>query len=86
MVYPGSVEARVNLNPGDVTCSGVTAHDTSCTVSIASEGVYAITLTLTNDVGSTQPIVDTLDRNLMSVCMCVNCALVNVMDFTCVWC
>ena len=67
MVYPGSVEARVNLNPGDVTCSG----GTSCTASLTSESVYDITLMLTNDVGSTQPIVDTLDCNLMSVCMCV---------------
>ena len=73
MVYPGSVEARVNLNPGDVTCSGVTAHDTNCTASITSEGVYDITLTLTNDVGSNQPVVNTLDCKLMSVCLCVVC-------------
>ena len=68
MVYPGSVEARVNLNPRDVTCSGVTVHDTNCTTSITSVGIYDITLTLTNDVGSNQPVVNTLDCKLTSVC------------------
>ena len=30
VVYPGEVGVRVDLDPGDIACSGVTADDTSC--------------------------------------------------------
>ena len=29
VVYPGKVEVRVDLDPGDIGCSGVTADDIS---------------------------------------------------------
>ena len=59
MVYPGVVSASVHLDPGDVTCSRV--GGTSCSTTITSEGVYNVSLTLANDVGSSQPVLDMLD-------------------------
>ena len=56
MVYPGEVEVRVDLNPGDMACSGVTADDISCTVNITRDDNYTVSLTLSNDVGSTQHV------------------------------
>ena len=56
VVYPGEVEVRVDLDPGNMTCSGVTADDISCTVNITRDDNYTVSLTLSNDVGSTQPV------------------------------
>ena len=56
VVYPGEVEVRVDLDPGDMACSGVTADDISCTVNITRDDNYTVSLTLSNDVGSTQPV------------------------------
>ena len=57
VVYPGPVNVSVVLNPGDIACSGVTAEDTSCVINITEDDVYSVTVTLTNDVGSTQAMV-----------------------------
>ena len=65
MVYPGVVNASVHLDPGDVSCSS--AGGTNCTVTITSEGVYNVSLTLTNDVGPAQPELDMFD------CECILC-------------
>ena len=59
MVYPGVVYASVYLDPGDGTCSS--AGGTSCSATITSEGVYHVNLTLTNDVGSAEPVLDVFD-------------------------
>ena len=59
MLYPGVVNASVRLDPGDGTCSST--GGTSCSAPITSEGVYNISLTLTNDVGPSQPILDMFD-------------------------
>ena len=56
VVYPGEVEVRVDLDPGDISCSDVTADDTTCTVNITADEDYTVNLTLSNDVGSTQPV------------------------------
>ena len=56
VVYPGEVEVRVDLDLGDMACSGVTADDISCTVNITRDDNYTVSLTLSNDVGSTQPV------------------------------
>ena len=54
VVFPETVNVSVVLNPGDIACSGVTAEDTSCDVDIREDDVYSVTVTLTNDLGSTQ--------------------------------
>ena len=59
MVYPGVVNASVHLDPGDGTCSS--AGSTSCSATITSEGVYNVSLTLTNDVGPSQTVLDMFD-------------------------
>ena len=61
VVYPGEVGVSVDLDPGDIACSGVTAEDTSCTVKITRDDNYTISLTLRNDVGSTTPQENTFD-------------------------
>ena len=57
VVYPGAVDVSVVLNPGSIACSGVTAEDTSCVINITKDGVYNVTVTLTNDIGSTQDMM-----------------------------
>ena len=59
VVYPGVVYASIHLDPGDVACSS--ADSTSCGATVTSEGVYNVNLTLTNDVGSSQPELDMFD-------------------------
>ena len=59
VLYPGVVYASVHLDPGDVSCSS--ADSTNCTVTITSEGVYNVSLTLTNDVGPSQSVLDMFD-------------------------
>ena len=49
VVYPGDVVVDVQVN-GSTICSGVT--DTSCTVDLP-RGVYNISITQSNDIGST---------------------------------
>ena len=46
MVYPGEVGVQVDLDPGDITCSGVTADDISCTVNTTRDEDYTVSLTL----------------------------------------
>ena len=59
VVYPGAVEASVVLDPG--ACCTVTADGTSCSATIARDDVYTVSLTVTNDVGSTQSAVRMFD-------------------------
>ena len=59
VVYPGAVDSSVVLDPG--ACCTVTAGGTSCTAIITEDGVYTVSLTLTNDVGSTEPVVHMFD-------------------------
>ena len=59
VVYPGAVEPTVILDPG--ACCTVTAYGTSCTATITRDGVYTVSLTVTNDVGSTQSAVHMFD-------------------------
>ena len=56
VVYPGEVEVSVELDPRDMACSDVTADDISCSVSITRDEDYTVSLTLSNDVGSTPPV------------------------------
>ena len=68
MLYPGEVGVSVDLDPGDITCSGVTADDTSCTVNIDRDDEYTVSLSLSNDVGSTTPLENMFDCEF-SVCI-----------------
>ena len=61
VVYPGTVMVAVELDPGGIGCSGVTASDTSCTTTITRDDSYTVSLTLSNDVGSTEPEITTFD-------------------------
>ena len=70
MVYPGVVIASVHLDPRDGTCTS--AGGTSCTATITSEGVYNVSLTLTNDVGPSQPVLDVFDCEWI-LCMYISC-------------
>ena len=70
MVYPGVVNASVHLDPGAVSCSS--ADSTNCTVTITSEGVYNVSLTLSNDVGPSQPELDMFDCEWI-LCMYICC-------------
>jgi hypothetical protein len=55
VVYPGAQKAVVKLSPpGNTVCSGVT--DTRCTFNITTEDYYTVSLTLTNDAGSSEPV------------------------------
>ena len=83
VAYPGEVEVRVDLDPGDMACSGVTADDTSCTVNITRDEDYTVSLTLSNDVGSTQPVETTFNCEFSTssythVYIHVRCVLVHV--------
>ena len=64
VVYPGEVVVSVELDPGNIACSDVTTEDTSCIASITRDDVYTVSLTLRNDVGSTQAVVDMFDCEL----------------------
>ena len=59
-MYPGTVEASVVMNPADIVCADMATGGTSCTASIP-RGIYTISLTVTNDVGSAQPVTHTFD-------------------------
>ena len=52
MAYPGNVEVGLEVNNGPSTCSDVTADVTSCTLDLPRD-VYNISITQTNDFGST---------------------------------
>ena len=58
MAYPGEVVVSVELDPGNIACSDVATEGTSCTAIINRDDVYTVSLTLRNDVGSTQAVVD----------------------------
>ena len=59
VVYPGAVMVTVDLEPGGIGCSGETASDTSCSTTITRDDSYTVNLTLSNDIGSTEPVVTT---------------------------
>ena len=67
VVYPGAVEASVVMDPGDIDCIDVSTGGTRCTAFIPG-GVYTVSLTVTNDVGSAQPVTHTFDCELV-LCM-----------------
>ena len=57
-MYPGEVGVSVELDPGNIACSDVATDNTSYTAIITRDDVYTVSLTLRNDVGSTQAVVD----------------------------
>ena len=68
MVYPGVVNAHVHLYPGDVICLGT--DRANCSATITSEGVYNVSLSLTNDVGTSQPVLDMFDCEWILCMLC----------------
>ena len=57
MVYPGDESTKVNLTPGGTICSHMPPFNTNCTATITSDcNNYSISLTVSNDVGSAQPV------------------------------
>ena len=61
-MYPGAVVVSVELDPGDIACS--ITEDTSCTALITRDDVYTVSLTLRNDVGSTQAAMNSFNCEL----------------------
>ena len=59
VVYPRVVMVAVDMEPGGIVCSGVTVPDTSCTTTITIDDSYTVNLTLSNDIGSTEPVITT---------------------------
>jgi hypothetical protein len=51
VVYPRNENVTVGLTPGKAMCDNVTATDATCTVLIAEDAKYTVTLTVSNDVG-----------------------------------
>ena len=63
MVYPGEEKVVLELSPGGALCPDLTVTDTSCTTVITSDcNNYSISLTLPNDVGTSQPVSADFDR------------------------
>ncbi|CAI8025153.1 hypothetical protein GBAR_LOCUS14558 [Geodia barretti] len=57
VVYPGEEMATVDLTPGGTICSLLSTPNTSCTATITSDcNNYNISVTLSNDIGSSQPV------------------------------
>ena len=61
MVYPGNEVVTIELDPGDILCSDVTVTDTNCTTTITRDDTYTISVTISNDLGSSQPAINTFD-------------------------
>ena len=57
-MYPGET-AIVVLTPDNIRCSAIT--DTKCTATIPGDDTYTVNLTLTNDIGSANPVFVTFD-------------------------
>ena len=53
MVYPGDMRVSVEMFPAGVFCLNEFTQDTSCTVEITRNNLSRITITQSNDVGST---------------------------------
>lgn len=66
MVYPGQVDVIVHLDPGAEGCSDLTVDRTNCTAIITRDDIYTFTLTISNDVGSTTPIMKIFNRKSLS--------------------
>ena len=63
MVYPVEEKVVLGLSPGGTYCPDLTVTDTSCTTVITSDcNNYSISLTLSNDVGTSQPATADFDR------------------------
>ena len=58
IVYPGEQTAMVVLTPGDIDC---TVTDTRGTASITNDDKYTLNLTLSNDIGSSVPVIHSFD-------------------------
>ena len=67
MVYPGEMDISVNIVPkAEGFCSTVTETATDCTMLITKDDIYTVHLTLSNDVGSTRPVMQIFDCK----CLC----------------
>ena len=64
-MYPGEVEIALQFDPESEGCSNLTENQSNCTAMIREDDMFTITLTLSNDVGSSTPVV-------------VNCKLISV--------
>ena len=76
VVYPGlETDVRVELNLGGHMCRTITG--TSCRALIPSDEFYTITLTQTNDVGSTSHdwVIDCMSSSVfVCIIMCSLCS------------
>ena len=54
IVYPGEQTAMVVLTPGDIECL---VTGTRCTASISDDDNYTLSLTLSNEIGSSVPVI-----------------------------
>ena len=61
VVYPGKLKVTVALDVKNNNCSELTSADTSCTAFITNDANYTIILTLSNDVGASEPVTMVFD-------------------------
>ena len=52
-MYPGDMRVSVEMFPAGVFCLNEVTQDTSCTVDISRNNLSWITITQSNDIGST---------------------------------
>jgi hypothetical protein len=78
VLYPGRQSAMVEVTPGGTVCSGVAMSDTSCTTNITNDDNYSINLTVSNDIGPSQPVIVMFDSTLLSAGNNLNSDLPNV--------
>ena len=62
LIYPQEEDAIVKLTPGNLDCQGVT--DNSCNATINEETDYTVSLTLTNNIGSSNPVTRSFNCEL----------------------
>ena len=72
MVYPGEEMTTVDLTPGGTICSLLSTTNTSCTAAITNDcNNYNISITLSNDIGASQPVSTIFNCELQTLSVCL---------------
>ena len=71
-MYPGEEMTTVDLTPGGTICSLLSTPNTSCTATITNDcSNYNISITLSNDIGSSQPVSIIFNCELQPLSVCL---------------
>ncbi|CAI8002963.1 hypothetical protein GBAR_LOCUS3515 [Geodia barretti] len=62
IMYPGEQTTMVVLTPGNIEC---TVAGTRCTASITEDDNYTFNLTLNNNIGSSAPVIDSFNSEIL---------------------